>query len=151
MGLHCLLHLPLMPWPHLAPSLCPPSAENVTALCPCSEPGEQCEKGQGWHVPYGILREAWQQWFCPGLAVPQSILWARDRASFSPTSDPGICHVPVQRLQSPSSVAWRSGAVERGDAWPHFPASGQGTEYRCGCWQEGKPDFDGLLVSRVMG
>ena len=103
MGLHCLLHLPLMPWPHLAPSLCPPSAENVTALCPCSEPGEQCEKGQGWHVPYGILREAWQQRFFPGLAVPQSILWARGRASFLPTSDPGMscsstgAAIPIQR------------------------------------------------------
>lgn len=92
-----------------------------------SEPGCGYEKGQGWHVPYGILRWGMEAAVLPrDGSTSEHFVGTGQGQAFSPTSDPGTYHIPVWRLQYPSRLGWSSGAVE-GDAWLDFPAPGQGT------------------------
>lgn len=100
--------------PSLASTFCPPSPVNAAAL-PCSGPGHGCGKAQGRHALYGILKWGMEVAFLPRVGSASEHRWALGRASFSPTSDPGSCLVPVWRL--PGLGQWGSGAVGRGDAW----------------------------------
>lgn len=119
---------------------------NAVTLCPWSEPGYECEKGQGWHEPYDILR-----WGMEAAVMHRAYGGQWAKVNFLPTSDSGTSHIPLWRLQYPPNVGWSDETVERGDAWLDFLTSGRGTEYPSGSWHERKPGICGMLGPLVMG